>query len=491
MPPKDNPHLALPRRHLLYGAVTLAACSLLTECGYRANSNSTSSSGTPPAVPLTTGLATLTVTSNAAGTIPPRFMGLSYEKAAMSYPYFHASNHNLIALFRLLGAGVLRIGGGSVDEVMFLAEGIGGHKQVTPANIAALADFLKQTGWLCIYGVNFATSTPALAAQEAACVVSALGPCLLGFEIGNEPDEYSIAGLFFVGDWTFQDFFTRWSTFRAAIVQAAPNAPITGPATGGGNHITTWTLPFGQAASHAISLLTQHYYRASGGSPGSTASFLISADPQLVGDLAILNAGAQQMGLPYRISECNSFYNGGAAGVSNSYASSLWVLDFLFTAAANNAAGVNLHGGGNQPGYTPIADDAGGVIEARPEYYGLLFFTLAGAGTLLQTQLSVGNVNVTAYAVKTTTGSLCVMIVNKDVGEDLTITIQTNQHIQAANMQLMSGPGLAATSGVIIQGATVNKDGSFAPVQPLPLIASGSQTTCQVPALSAALISIT
>ena len=50
-----------------------------------------------------------------------------------------------------------------------------------------------------------------------------------------------------------------------------------------------------------------------------------------------------------------------------------------------------MHGGGRSPGYTPIADDSGGVIEARPEYYGLLLFALAGHGTLLETQLVGGD----------------------------------------------------------------------------------------------------
>jgi hypothetical protein len=54
-----------------------------------------------------------------------------------------------------------------------------------------------------------------------------------------------------------------------------------------------------------------------------TASFLISPDPQLTGELAMLNTGSEQLGIPYRIGECNSFYNGGAPGVSNSCASSL------------------------------------------------------------------------------------------------------------------------------------------------------------------------
>ncbi len=287
------------------------------------------------------------MTTTAIGAIPPRFMGLSYEKLAMSYGYFHPSNHNLIALFRRLGAGVLRIGGGSVDQLLWTSSSTGTHAQISSTNIKDLAGFLQATGWLCLYAINLATSTPALAAEEASFAASALGSNLLGIEIGNEPDEYGVAGNYFAGNWTFQEFLSRWDLFRAAILQAAPHVPITGPATGGGNHISTWTLPFGQAVTPSeLTLLTQHYYRASGASSTSTASFLISPDPQLTGELATLKAGAQQLGIPYRISECNSFSNGGAAGVSDSYASSLWVIDFLFNVALGGATGVNMHGGG-------------------------------------------------------------------------------------------------------------------------------------------------
>ena len=251
-------------------------------------------------------------------------------------------------------------------------------------------------------------------------------------------------------------------------------------------------MPFGQiVTSSELTLLTQHYYRQSGASPTSTASFLISPDSQLKTDLAILNAGAQQLGIPYRVSECNSFFNGGAAGVSNSYASSLWVLDFLFNAAIGGATGVNMHGGGNAPGYTPIADDSGAVIEARPEYYGLLLFSLAGTGSLLETQLSAGGVDATAYAVKTPGGGLNIILVNKDTLQNLTLTIQANQAINDASMQTMTGPNLTAVSGVTIQGATMNKDGSFAPASPGTLTPAAGRTTCFLPALSAALISIT
>jgi hypothetical protein len=410
----------------------------------------------------------------------------------MSYGYFHASNHNLIALFRHLGAGVLRLGGGYVDKLLWTPNANGTHQQISPANVDNLAGFLQATGWLCLYGINFATSTPALAAEEVAFAVSALGENLLGIEIGNEPDEYGIPGNYFAGNWTFEDFIDRWNSFRSAILQAAPHVPITGPAAGGGNHISTWTLPFAQAVTPGeLTLLTQHYYRASGASTTSTAAFLIGPDTQLTTDLGILKAGAQQLGIPFRMSECNSFSNGGAAGVSNSYASSLWVLDFLFTVAMAGATGVNMHGGGNSPGYTPIADDSGAVIEARPEYYGLLLFALAGQGTMLQTQLSAGSVDATAYAVRTSSGGLNLILVNKDLLQGLTLTIQANQTIHTASMQIMTGPGLAANSGVTIQGATMNNDGSFAPASAGTLTPVGGQTTCFIPSLSAALISIT
>ena len=116
---------------------------------------------------------------------------------------------------------------------------------------------------------------------------------------------------------------------------------------------------------------------------------------------------------------------------------------------------------------------------------------LAGTGTLLETQLSAGSVDVTAYAVRTPSGGLNIILVNKDTLQNLTLTIQANQPVETASMQTMTGPSLAAVSGVTIQGATINKDGTFAPASAGTLTPAAGQTTCFLPALSAALISIT
>ena len=126
----------LSRRRLLEGAASWAALAFAQGCGYTSNYIYHPPTGGPlPGIPGPVTQASLTVTATPCGTIPPRFMGLSYEKAAMTYAYFHPSNSHMIKLFRLLGDGVLRIGGGSVDQVMWTTAATGTHLQVTPVEI--------------------------------------------------------------------------------------------------------------------------------------------------------------------------------------------------------------------------------------------------------------------------------------------------------------------------------------------------------------------
>jgi hypothetical protein len=264
-------------------------------------------------------------------------------------------------------------------------------------------------------------------------------------------------------------------------------------------NVSSWTIPFGKAVGPEgdVTLVTQHYYRANGQSPTSTAEFLVTPDSALIKELSLLQAGAKSIGVPYRMSECNSFYAGGASGVSNSYASSLWVIDFLFNCAQAGSAGVNFHGGGNSDGYTPIADWNGIVQDVRPEYYGILFFTLVGPGTLYTTQLSAGSLNVTAYAVGAPGGDLNLVIVNKDPLQNLQLIVQLPQSAKSASLVGMTqlsegaaGPDLTAIQGVTIQGASVNLGSTFSAGAGYTLTSNGSQLNCYVPALSAALIQI-
>lgn len=512
---------SLKRRQTIQGAFALAASSLLPGCGASTGSPSSGSSGggsntnpqPTPSGPLTP--ASLSVAATSAGSIGSAFAGLSYEKSTLyENPYlFAASNSDLIGLFKQIGPSILRIGGNSVDRNVWTPSGAGQTTgQIAPSDVNALAAFVKACGWQCLYGINLggagpvpytsgslvAATTPTLAAEEIAYAYQAFDSSLVGFEIGNECDLYG-SSYFSGATWNVSTFQALWTQFRTAIVAQTPAvAPLcTGPADAGSE--SSWTVPFGQYATKSnISLLTQHYYRGNGQSASSTAANLVTPDTSLVSDLQSLNTGAKGIGVPYRISECNSYYNGGADGVSDAYCSSLWIIDFLFDCALNGSAGANFHGGGNSDGYTPIADSGGAVVEARPEYYGILLFTLAGQGTLYSTSLSgIGSLNITAYAVKTSSGALNVIVVNKDSAQNLQLTVQLPQTASSATLLEMtqltagaSGPSLSATSGVTIQGASVGANGSFSPGAAYILSTSGTELTCYVPYLSAVLIQI-
>jgi hypothetical protein len=498
----------ITRRQAIEITLAASAITLASACSSPSAAASTGTSGSSTGQPKPSGTAvnaTLTVSATAVGSISPAFAGLSYEKATLYEPLFTGSNANLIGLFKRLGSSVLRIGGNTVDHNVWTPAGTGQTAgQIAPADVDALAAFLQATGWQCLYGVNLggsgtapytsgsitAATTPALAAQEAAYVASKLGSSLLGIEIGNEPDLYGRT-FYPGGTWNLAAFEAVWDRFRTAILAQTPGVAITGPADA--SNESKWTVPFGQWATKSkISLLTQHYYRGNGKSATSTAANLITPDTNLINDLAIVNTAAQAIGVPYRLAECNSYYHGGSSGVSDSYASSLWVLDYLFDCALGGASGVNFHGGGSGSGYTPIADSGGTIIEARPEYYGILLFNLAGQGDLLTTTLNAASLNATAYAVKAASGNLNLIVVNKDRASNLSLSIQLPQSASSATLieLAQTSASLTATSGVTIQGANVAANGSFTPDAAYTLATGGTHLTCYVPALSAVLIQI-
>jgi hypothetical protein len=443
----------------------------------------------PQPVPTAVQAVATAAISTVAGTIPSYFMGLSYEKGDfVTESLFTGANTALAGLFNGLGNGVLSIGGNSLDRTVWTPDGPGNTTgQVSPVDVDNLAAFIALTHWKVLYGVNLATSTPALAAAEVAYVQSKLGNVLIGFEIGNEPDEYSLS--YFPTGWDLTAFETLWQQFRSSIVAVTPSAVITGPASGG--HVTTWTVPFVLGpAGKLVSLLTQHYYRGNGHSANATVQNLVSADPAIIADCVALKSAVSVLKIPFRFSETNSYLYGGSPGVSDAYASSLWVIDHLFHIALGGGSGVNMQGG-DMADYTPIANNGPTILGATPEYYGLLVFSLAGQGTLLNIKLSTTNFNASIYAVLTSSGITNIVIVNKEVFQSLKITIDCGKPIHGAYLIELRGPGLTATTGQTLQGATVDTDGSISLGTPYaPENISSSWVTCYVPAISAVLLRV-
>jgi hypothetical protein len=393
------------------------------------------------------------------------YAGFSYEKSHLTQGFFTATNQAVVRLLRRLGPGLLRLGGNSVDRTSWRASPTRqAGNSVGPADVDALATFLQATDWTALYGINLATNSPGLAAEEARYVAHALGRHLYAFEIGNEPDAYAFNHLR-PASFSYRDFINQWKRFADAVRQAAPQARLTGPASAW--HEASWTVPFAKDEGQGIVLLTQHYYRANGLSPQSTLGLLLAGDPALPGLLDPLRQAASAAGIRdgYRLTEANSFYHGGAAHVSNTFGTALWAIDFLFATAGEGSSGVNFHGGGASASYTPIADDGRDVVEVRPEYYGILLFSLMKSGHLLDVSSSKTSLSLSAYAVgddRTTS----IMLVNKEPSATIDVEIRPGVKVETAQILTLSAPTLDSVSGITLNGAPIAADGTWSPGPP-------------------------
>jgi hypothetical protein len=485
------------RRKLLFGMSALVSVSVLpwlTACG-GSNGNSTAelpprpqtSQPQPEAPPSAAQVAVTFQAVSTATHLDSYFAGLSYEKEKLTEPLFTEANRPLVELFRLLGPGILRIGANDVDRASWNGA-MEGLTPILPAQIDALVEFLKATQWQVIYGVNMARNTLENAASEAAYVASRLGASLVAWELGNEPDLY-IRNEYRPAGWNYEDFISEWRTYRDAMAAASPGVPFSGPATS--YNLDDFTLPFARDEGSRVPLLTHHYYRASRDDPYSTLELLLEPDPELVEELTTLVATASEQGMTQgvRIAEFNNFYNGGVPNVSNAFGTSLWLIDFLFTCAVTGCAGANVHSGGSGPGYTPIAEDEGVVIEARPGYYGLLMFSLAAQGMPMVSEIAPDiDINVSAWGVQRDDGGFNAILTNKDKRRSVSMTLSVSTAATNFDTLWLRAPSLLSSTGQTLDGIVVDREGNWVPPTDPPLTATAGQVSVILPPGSAVLL---
>jgi hypothetical protein len=406
---------------------------------------------------------TLTIDESATlAAIPPDFIGLSYESAQLANPaFFSAENTALIALFRELSDwGVLRLGGGTSEFTAFTADetqaaapfdavgpdtskNVKSDTIITRQSLRNLREFLDATGWRCLYGLNLGRGPVARAVQEASYAQSILGPRLIAFQLGNEPDAWR--NRYRPATWSYADYWKEWSAAATAIEVRVPQASFAGPDVSNKLAYVTGFAEDKKHNAHDVVMLTSHYYAMGpAGAPGITLDKLLSPDPKLERDLAIAMAAAHSAGLPYRMSEGNSCWNGGQSGVSDTLASALWVADMMLDFASLGCAGVNLHGGGNGF-YTPIAGTLAEGFTRRPEYFGVELIKPFTGATLIRSKLDCANDRVRAYAARKS-GSAMVLIINKSDQPALIRTTLRRAHRQ----WLLIGPAIDAKQGVTL-----------------------------------------
>jgi hypothetical protein len=476
----------------------------------------------------------LTLEDAAAIPVPRDYLGFSCETAQLADPnFFDPKNSELISLFKTLTPeGILRLGGNSSefcwwktsanDRPPELPESA--HREdnwmprsftaIEPIAVDNLAGFLEATGWKVIYNLNLGTGTPERDAEEAAYVAQRLGKRLLYFQIGNEPEYYrNDNNRLRSRDWNFDKYIDQWMTIARAVIARVPDAVFGGPDVGSSGQ---WVIRFAQEAPQQlpgrIVACSGHYYvMGPPDDPRSTVERLLAPDPRVDRDVPRVINIARENNLVYRMTEGNSCYRGGKPGVSNAFCSALWGADYLLKLASFGCAGVNLHGGGasvirsalggHLPGetltpdaaaiaaegsfYTPIAGSREMGFKARPIFYGMKLAGVLAAGRMRPAHLDPSAINASAWAADMPDGSTRMVLINKDAGQKLEISIPSAHDAQVWRLQ---APALTAISGVTLAGTEIKPGKTWQPSREENLVSKDGRVQIEMePASGAAL----
>ena len=419
-------------------------------------------------------------TTTAGQPLAPGFLGLSLEYSAI-HRYLGRDAGAINPVFTQLVAAldpgqspVLRIGGDSTDHSWWPLPGV-----LEPAGIS----YSLTRGWLAtvhsaavaldahlILGVNLAADSPQLAGAEARALVHGIGRRhITALEIGNEPDLYSDfawyrtrtrqVGFARSSSWTEPAYAREFAHWAAAL----PHLPLAGPS----DAYTNWMSALPTFIAHAprLGVVTFHRYplrgcgaRATGAlAPTVTNLFAGASAAGLAASVAPYVGIAHAAGLPFRVDELNSASCGGAKGLSNTFAASLWVIDALFRMAAVGVDGVNLH---TLPGaaYAPFSFRlSGGIWHAtvNPVYYGMLMFARAfPAGAQLLSTTVGAHSPITAFATVDRAGAIHTILINETARTAVVRLRIAGRRDRPLRLERLTAPSLSATRGVALAGVS-------------------------------------
>jgi hypothetical protein len=481
---------------------------------------------TPPSTTTTTSSpVAVQITRTAVGRpIAPGFLGFSIEyRAVRAYTGTNpnAINPVLVQLIRDVNqhqSPVLRIGGNSADQTWWPLRGV----KISPSIrltlnrswLATTRALALNTGGKLILDMNLKLDNPAEITAEANAFRTGIGMHnIAALEIGNEPELYPIA------PWYYREpghvpSFPRPHSYKPAVylreisgfAKLLPGFTFAGPATG--NRDWLGHLPKLFQVEPKLKVVTYHRYPlircfSKPGDPGyPTISNLLkpSSSRNLLNGLAPDIAYAHAHGATFRMDELNSVACKGAPGVSDTFASALWILDSLFAVARSGVDGVNIH---TLPEavYSPFKfQQLNGrwTATVAPEYYGVLLFTEAAPpGSRLLSVSTPAGPDIRARAALTPQGLIHVVLINDSLTTDHTITLSapagTDTTKPAVVERLVAPGGASAKSGVTLAGQSFGDQTTTGtltgPFQAEHVQPSGGQYTIQLPASSAAMVS--
>ena len=193
----------------------------------------------------------------------------------------------------------------------------------------------------------------------------------------------------------------------------------------------------------------------------------------------------------------NAITCAGAPGVSDTFASALWVVNTLFAMAQIGVDGVNVHSWRGSAGklFTFADGTSGWSADVRPEYYGLLFFAQAAppGSRLLSTTESNGG-PVESWALHAPDHTIRVVLINDSTTSSRHLIVSAVKGGGDASLEHLSAPSAGATTGVRLgcqSFGTETVTGTLpGPVCTVPVRRNPHGYAVWLPAASAALLTI-
>jgi hypothetical protein len=418
------------------------------------------------------------------------FLGLSLEYR--SIPGWvgtdpRSINPVLVQLIRNLvprGRPVLRVGGQSADRTWWPVGGISRPRGITynltPRWLVSARALAEATDARLILGVGLEANRASIDATEAGELLRGLGRrYVAALEIGNEPELYTVVPWYrkLHGapiPWYSHlgvPVFARRPGYNptaflgefARTLAVLPRLPIAGPEAG----LVPWLDGFRRfvAPASRVRIVTWHAYGLSQcvTDPSSPLYPTVPNLLALAASRAMVNgvspdvALAHRVGATFRVDEMNSVTCNGRVGVSNTFASALWVMDALFTIAAAGVDGVNIHTFQNAANGLFDFDRSHGqwVGTVHPLYYGALMFAQAAPpGSRLLTIRSGNQDQVRAWATLAPDGRIRVLLINDSLTRSARALVRTPIRAGLASIERLRASSAYATRSVTLGGAS-------------------------------------
>ena len=418
--------------------------------------------------------------------------------------YLSGTNANMVALMKTLGVKSIRVGGNSAES----------GNIATSADEDAALDFCHAIGGNLIWDLEVKGSLydppgKAVIAQSMQNYVTSknYGANILVFQVGNEPD--LVPDPYNPGhNMGVTTYDLEFSNYIAAVNGLYSGSRWAGPDCAGGGAWFSGTFCPAFAPGGQVAFVCQHLYPFGSSLDTNTSAVHISwmlaasvdAGYQSFNNRWVPSAFAA--GLAPRYEECNSFFHNGSFGASDTYASALWGLDWMYFQANVGLAGINLHMGlnANNPAYSAITPaNLTASYTVHPLAYAIAAFNLGGHGKIVP--MTVGNpssANVVAYSVLQNDGSLMLTVINREYvsqpsppAHNAALAISTSGTAYNDG-QVMFLTGMnndpATTTGVTLGGSPISGSGVWTGTYMGMAHPSGSSFALTVPAAQAAII---